>query len=132
MQKTRPSFEKDGLGWRSPPGRRENLVGACWRRGCRSGWLGSWGRIGGGIRHQADIYATVLGTAFSCLVGVEWLVFAQSHHINLVCGDIVLGSQILDHRVGATFAESIVVFSIADRIRSTLERNDVALGVGNS
>src|SRR5882762_9235660 len=114
MQKSQATFRKGDLGWRSPPGRRGNLVGASRRRRRRSCRLSGWRRIGSRVRHQANIYAAVLGTTFSCLIRIQWLVFAQSDHINLMGGDIVLNSQILDYRVGAAFAESIVVVSIAD------------------
>ena len=64
------------------------------------------------VRHQANIHAAVLGAAFASLVDSTRLVLAQSDHINLVSGHVVLGGQILNHGIGAAFAEIIVVVGI--------------------
>ncbi len=49
------------------------------------------------VRHQANIHATVLGTSGGSLVGIGWLVLAQTNHINLVGRNVVFRRQVLNN-----------------------------------
>src|SRR5262249_1208100 len=81
--------------------------------------------------HQANIYAAVL--CASCLRRVlsYRLILTQSNHINLVCRQIVLLSQVLNHGRCTALAEHIVVLGAASGIGATNHLDDVLLGVGN-
>jgi len=58
-----------------------------------------------GVGHKPDIDATIVGTPRGGLVRLNRLVFAEADHIDLVSGHVVLGGQVLDHRVGAALAQ---------------------------
>src|SRR5437588_12280098 len=73
------------------------------------------GRTFDRIGHQADIDATVFGSAIPGLVRIYRLVLAQSHQVDLVGGNAVLRSQILNYGIGAALAQAIVVIGVADR-----------------
>src|SRR5690242_7633585 len=68
-------------------------------------WLLRRRRTIGGVGHQANVHSTVLCPAVSGLVGIDWLILAQADQVDLVRRNIVLRSQILNHRISATLAE---------------------------
>jgi hypothetical protein len=88
------------------------------------------GRVAYRVGHQAHIYAAIVGAARFRLVRLERLVLAQPDHVNLMCRNVVLRSQILNHGVRAALAQIVVVLGRAHGIRAAFERNDVSLGAG--
>src|SRR5690242_1166018 len=64
-----------------------------------------------GVGHEADVDAAVVGASGGRLVGLNWLVFAEADHINLVSRHVVFGREVLNHRIGAALTEVIVVVS---------------------
>src|SRR5579864_1852722 len=114
--------------WRSPPGRREKSLH---RRRSRTRRRRRLLLTYNGVGHQANVHAAVRGAAITSLVVLDRLVLAQSDQINLVGGNVVFRTELLDHRIRTALAQAIVVICWPDRIRSTLDRNDVALGVGH-
>src|SRR6202044_3587074 len=72
---------------------------------------------------------SVLGTSGCGLIGIDWLILAQTDYINLVSGNVALRGQILNHSIGTTLAESVIVFRVAHRIGRALHGQDVTLGI---
>src|SRR5581483_9984128 len=83
------------------------------------------------VGHQPDTHAAVGGAPFTGLVVLDRLVLAQTDQVDLVGRNVVFRSEILDDRVGAAFAQVIVVIGGAGGIGAALYGNDVPLGIGN-
>src|SRR5579864_9554533 len=113
--------------WRSPPGRREKSLH---RRRSRTRCCSRLLLAFCSVCHQSNVHAPVSSAAITGLVVLDRLVLAQSDQINLVGGNVVFRAEILDHRIRAALTQAIVIVCRPDRIRSTFDRNDVALGVG--
>src|SRR5882762_9368585 len=105
----------------------EKLVGSARILRCRSRW-GCRSIATRNIRHQANIHAAVLGTAIGGFVALHRLVLAQSNHVNLVSGNVVLAGQILNDCGRTALAEVVVVVSSTDGIRTAFDGDQVALG----
>ena len=84
-----------------------------------------------GVRHEPNINAPILRATICGLVGLNRLVLAKPNQIDLVGRHAVLRCQVLNDCIRAALAEVIVVGRATDRIRSTFDRDDVALGVGD-
>src|SRR5882672_46983 len=104
----------------------EKLVGSARILRCRSRWGRSIATRN--IRHQANIHAAVLGTAIGGFVALHRLVLAQSNHVNLVSGNVVLAGQILNDCGRTALAEVVVVVSSTDGIRTAFDGDQVAFG----
>src|ERR1039458_5323114 len=136
QQKNQAAHRWDGLVWQSPPGRRVNLYLQrrrirTRRRSLVAGRL-RWGRSRPGVGHQADIHAAVLGAAAGSFIRLDRLILAQPDQINLVARNVLLRSQVLNHRIGAALAQIVVVLCAAHRVGRALYRDDVSLDSGNA
>ena len=74
------------------------------------------------VRHETNVDAAVLGATVSSFVGLHRVILAQSDEINLVGRDALLRSQILNHSVGPTLAQVVVVVGSPDRIGSAFNQ----------
>src|SRR6266566_8377700 len=66
-------------------------------------------RCSGRVRHQTNVDTAVCGAAFAGLVFLRGLVLAEPDNVDLVRRNVVLRTEILDHRVGTAFTETVVV-----------------------
>src|SRR5258708_29171404 len=133
-QKNRPFGEGERPACEASWGRlfssQKLLVGATRVLTCRSG-----GRCRSFaaryIGHQPHVDAAVLGTAIGGLIALHRLVLAQSDHVNLVSGNVVLACQVLNDGGRTTLAQVVVVVRGANGIRATFHGYQIAPGLSD-
>ena len=118
------SWGLSGLCWRRSSGEEGNLVTCsgsrcAGRRSCRliPGTVVATGRV----RHQANIDPAILrrGPRRSC--STHRLILAQADQVNLVCRNVVLRRQILNHGIRAALAQIVIVVGRTNRIGSAFD-----------
>ena len=68
------------------------------------------------VGHQTYIHTAILSATFPSLIALDRLIFTQPNQIHLVGRNAVLRSQVLNHGVGTTLTEVVVVILAADGI----------------
>src|SRR5438105_4410109 len=83
------------------------------------------------VGHELHVDAPILSTAVGGAVRRSFLIFAQSRHVDLVRGHVVLAGKILNSRRSTHLAKFVVVLCAANRVGSTNQLDYVSLGVRN-